>query len=150
MDDNGITIASLEIGTLDWALAIAKNYCWDHLEEGDLEEHGGIILKQGDKYDFVYLNNANSGTDIANGLFTADRKEHGSKVIVRFKEGWKQYASYHTHPQFLPYPSYIDMTQLFTGFKHNYIFSGLTGETMKYTWLDDNTALIPELVEFNE
>lgn len=89
------------------------------------EEEGGIILRhpQTDEYEFFKIHNENSGQPIALVLWTADRMDYAKKVIPKFKEGWTHYASVHTHPRFLPFPSNIDTTQLFPGFQLNYIYS---------------------------
>jgi hypothetical protein len=137
------------------ALKQAVSECWDFLDFKDLEEHGGVILhnKETDKYLFQYLFNSNSGKSIACGLFTADRYQYTELIIPKFKDNWRQYASFHTHPQFTPQPSSIDLNQLFTGFFHNYIYSGLTKELIKYTWKDpkdQSLGLTSEKINLNE
>ena len=87
------------------------------------EEKGGIILCKDAEYSFALLANDNTGTDLAKVLWSANRKEYGSKVIPMIKDGWEQYASFHTHPKFKPIPSSIDMEKLFEGFPRNYIYS---------------------------
>jgi len=124
--------------TIEEALNQAVTECWDFLDFEDLEEHGGIILhnKNTGEYLFQYLFNSNSGTPIANGLYTADRYQYTELIIPLFSKGWRQYASFHTHPSFSPRPSSIDLNQLFVGFFNNYIYSGLNKELIKYTWRD--------------
>lgn len=140
------------VGKLDGALMDAIDCCWNELDDKDVEEHGGIILFHKEYgYIFIKLRNENAGTDIAPGLFTADREDYAEQIIPMFSVGWRHYASFHTHPQFLPYPSSIDMNTLFPGFPINYIFSGLTGELMKYTWKDPkrlDEGVIPERINF--
>lgn len=129
--------------------------CWDFLDLKDLEEHGGVILhnKDTDKYLFKYLFNSNGGKPIANALYTADRYQYTEIIIPLFKNNWRQFASFHTHPQFTPQPSSIDLHQLFAGFSHNYIYSGLTKELIKYSWKDPkdrSQGLTSEKINLNE
>lgn len=139
--------------TLEGELQLAINTCWDWVD--DLEERGGIILhhKDKDSYCFMPLRNANTGKPNAPVLFTADRAQYAKEIIPMFKSGWKHYASFHTHPQFPPWPSHIDMNELFPGFPINYIYSGLTDKLMKYSWIDPtdlNVGVIPEEINLNE
>lgn len=134
--------------TLEDALTDAVETCW--LNINDLEERGGVIIYRGEEYQFIPLTNSNTGTPIAPGLFTADRFEYAEKIIPLFKEGWRHYASFHTHPQFPPWPSNIDMNELFPGFPINYIYSGLTDKLFKYTWINPkniNEGCVPEEIE---
>lgn len=91
----------------------------------DLEEHGGIILvdKTGHNFEFVYINNVNTGQSLAQHLWTGNGVEFAELIIPQVRKGWKIYASFHTHPQFRAFPSNIDITQLFRGFPLNYIYS---------------------------
>ena len=125
-----------KIHQLKSALADAVHICWEEVD--NLEEHGGIIMHQPktDAYGFVQLRNQNAGTELGPVLWTADRDEYAKHVIPMFKEGWQHYASFHTHPQFYPWPSDEDMNVLFPGFPINYIFSGLTNYVVKY-WVQD-------------
>lgn len=126
---------ALEMGSIEMALDDAVTLCWKTRK--DFEEAGGIILfKEPDEYLFIPVTNSNTGTDEAPVLYSADRNEYAKYVIPMFKWGYKQYASFHTHPQFLPNPSSIDMTVLFPGFPINYIYSGLTNRIVKFTWVD--------------
>jgi hypothetical protein len=140
--------------TLEDALQTGVSLCWTTLDADNLDEHGGVILHHtdSDAYKFVLLTNDNAGTELGPVLFTANRDEHMQSVIATFSKGWLPYASFHTHPQFPPWPSFIDMNELFPGFQTNYIFSGLTNEIMKYTWIDPknlNGGLLPEHIELN-
>jgi proteasome lid subunit RPN8/RPN11 len=101
----------------------------------DKEEDGGIILHKDGEFVFFPIRNSNTGTDVAPYLYSADRDEYAKKILPMLKKGWGQY-SFHTHPQFMPYPSNVDMTQLFPGFPDNYIYSDLTKQVYKYTWID--------------
>ena len=125
---------SVAPSTLSGELWFAIEGCWNTVE--DMEERGGLVMRFGDeeKYIFVPLRNANTGTPIAPVLFTADRDEYAKIILPMFKRGWRQYASFHTHPQFAPYPSHIDMTRLFKGFLVNYIYSGTQNKLMRYEW----------------
>ena len=92
----------------------------------EIEEEGGIILHNPavpDQYEFVKLRNQNTGTEIAPVLWTADRQEYAEKIIPKIMNGMRHYASFHTHPRFLPIPSRIDLNELFPGFSINYIYS---------------------------
>ncbi len=108
------------------------------------EEEGGIILHKDGDYLFVKLKNNNTGTDLARVLWTADRYEYAAQVLPLLKEGFKHYASFHTHPMFVPFPSHIDVTQLFPGFSLNFIYSQakqqVTGWTYELT--ADKTAAV--------
>jgi proteasome lid subunit RPN8/RPN11 len=101
------------------------------------EEEGGVIMKRpkNGRTEFAYyrLRNSNTGTDIAPSLWTADRNEYAQKIIPLFKEGWTQWASFHTHPQFLPFPSGIDIHTLFPGFAVNVIYSPVTKELTRWS-----------------
>jgi len=141
------------INSINTALADAVDQCWNQVT--DLEERGGVILHHPDRdeYVFIALRNSNTGTAIAPVLFTADRDEYAEIIIPLFKLGWKSYASFHTHPQFSPYPSSIDMNDLFPGFYINYIYSGTQDKLIKYTWVDPQQlecGLIPEIINYNE
>ncbi len=136
--------------TLRNALSSAVERCWGSVD--DFEERGGVILRnsKSDTYLFVFLRNANTGTDIAPVLFTADRDEYAELIIPLLRNGYQHYASFHTHPKFQPWPSMIDLNELFPGFPINYIYSGLTERLFKYVWIDPhntNCGVIPEEVE---
>ena len=91
-----------------------------------VEEEGGIILHNPsipDEFEFIKLRNQNTGTEIAPVLWTADRQEYAEKIIPKIMKGMRHYASFHTHPRFLPIPSRIDLNELFPGFPTNYIYS---------------------------
>lgn len=96
------------------------------------EEEGGVILFNKDDYRFVKLSNVNSGETLAAVLWTADRNEYAAQVIPLFKDGWKHYASFHTHPNFPPFPSGIDRFNLFPGFPVNFIYSPLYKMVVEY------------------
>ena len=102
----------------------------------EYEEEGGIImyLAKDDAYKYIKLSNTNTNTPIAPVLWTADRDEYAKQVIPLFKEGWRQFASFHTHPQFIPYPSSIDLRDLFPGFSTNFIFSQSTQEITRWDY----------------
>ncbi len=94
-----------------------------------LEEHGGWILKKGNDYKFFFLKNDNTGTVRAQMLFSANKKSVGDgplKAIV--KEGWSNFATFHTHPQFSINPSSIDWNLLFQNSKYNFIYSPATDQ----------------------
>lgn len=100
----------------------------------EFEEEGGVIMYSAtlNSYDFIKLRNQNTGTDIAPVLWTADRDEYAKLVIPLYSKGWKQFASFHTHPQFLPRPSGIDLNVLFPGFPVNYIYSRVVQEITQW------------------
>ena len=88
------------------------------------EEEGGIVLSHKEEgFEFIKLRNQNSGTPIAPSLWTADQYEYAEKILPKFAKGWQHYASFHTHPMFIPFPSHIDLGTLFPGFPINYIYS---------------------------
>lgn len=129
--------------TLQGTLSAAVEGCWYCLDNADLDEHGGIILhhEKDDKYKFISLFNINHGTTLAHVLWTAGQHEYATQIIPLFRKGWKQYASFHTHPQFIAQPSSIDLTQLFQGFKINYIYSGTEDIVREFTWNDALTEI---------
>ena len=105
--------------------------------KNSFEEEGGFILHKADsdEYKFVKITNRNTGSPVAKALYTAEKQEYGDKVLVEvLKHGWTEFASFHTHPPgFGPFPSEIDLQQLFTGFPINYIYSPDMNLLMQYT-----------------
>ena len=92
-----------------------------------LEEHGGWILKKDDEYKFFFLRNSNTGTVRAQMLFSADSKDVANGPLkAMMREGWTNYGTFHTHPQFSITPSSIDWNLLFQNSKHNFIYSPAT------------------------
>lgn len=126
------------MSTLNHELLKACTECkWDG------EEEGGIIVQKGDDFLFTKLTNENTGSPIAAGLYTVDRKEYGEKIIKLFNDGWINYASFHTHPDGCPArASTIDLSKLFKGFQRNYIFSPWNKDLTLYTKL----SCVPEVL----
>jgi proteasome lid subunit RPN8/RPN11 len=110
-------ISSLDKTLVTEMLAAAKS-C-----SHPIEEQGGIILNKDEEFLFVKVKNIYEGTGMAAGLYETDQNELSSLVLSKVSEGWKFYASFHTHPQFSPAPSSLDLGKLFQGFKQNIIFS---------------------------
>jgi hypothetical protein len=113
------------------------------------DEQGGVILsKVGGEgpygkridYQFVHLRNANTGLPLAKSLWTADRNEYAKKVIPLFKDGWRHFASFHTHPKWPAIPSKIDLTELFPGFPINYIYSGIDNDLGRFEFDDTDES----------
>jgi hypothetical protein len=105
-----------------------------------IEEEGGIILEKDGEYCFVKVKNIYEGTDIAAGLYETDQTELKEKVLNKVGDGWKFYASFHTHPRYTSTPSRLDLEKLFQGFKYNVIFSPVK-EIFSYSqWLGDESA----------
>lgn len=108
------------------AEALEDAIAWVTLDDTD-EERGGVIVVAGEhpknRFRFIPLRNYNEGTDTAKVLWTADRMEYGKIVCPMFRKGWRQYASFHSHPRFPAMPSHTDLTKLFPGFGINYIYS---------------------------
>ena len=108
------------------------------------EEEGGIILvKQnpsngGRSFKFVKVLNKMVGTPAARGLYVADPGEFGEKAFPLLTQGWRQYASFHTHPTFSPTPSSLDEDKLFRGFKYNFIFSNTEKTLSCSEWSPQN------------
>jgi len=88
-----------------------------------IEEEGGIILEKDGEYVFVHVKNKHADTPRAPTLYETDLTELKEHVLGKVAEGWKFYASFHTHPSFSPNPSNLDLSELFTGFKYNIIYS---------------------------
>lgn len=122
--------------TLSHALLEAVKEC-NHT----LEEEGGIILNKENDYLFVKIKSIFSGTPTAIGLYETDKSELGKKVLMRMSsEGWQMYASFHTHPSFSAEPSNTDMTYLFRGFKHNYIYAPRSKYFSLTSWEGDECS----------
>lgn len=127
-------------GTLNWAVEC----CWEALNTDDLEEHGGIIMfhKESGKYEFVFLHNVNTGKPLANVLWTASQDEYAKKIIPMLRKGYTQYASFHTHPQFMARPSQIDLTELFPGFTANYIYSPVEKAARRFDYDNESKEFV--------
>jgi proteasome lid subunit RPN8/RPN11 len=87
------------------------------------EEQGGIILEKNGEYVFTYVKNKHRGSDMAPQLYETDLEDFKENVAPKVADGWKFFASFHTHPSFSPTPSRLDLEKLFTGFKYNVIFA---------------------------
>jgi proteasome lid subunit RPN8/RPN11 len=94
-------------------------------------EAGGFILEREDEYEFVAVTNQ-AAPEFAPYLYLADLSEFGKKVLARKVEGWSPAASWHTHPQFRPSPSWKDISELFQSFPVNYIYAPLHGLVVRY------------------
>lgn len=116
----------------------------------EVEEEGGIIIHDPstpNSFEFIKITNQNAGTKIAPVLWTADRQEYADKIIPRFAKGMRHYASFHTHPRFLPIPSNVDLTQLFPGFSINYIYSQVSAAISE--WKTDKEFLTDFSAAYN-
>jgi proteasome lid subunit RPN8/RPN11 len=98
------------------------------------EEEGGIIISKDNEYVFAKIKNTYARTPIAYGLYETDQLELKEKVIDRMTEGWRMYASFHTHPSFPATPSNLDRSKLFQGFRYNIIFSHRDKMLSLSTW----------------
>ena len=109
-----------------------------------VEETGGIILHRAkdDDYQWVPLHNLHSGTSTARVLFAPTPEEYAEKVAMRFEDGYRTFASFHTHPTFSSSPSSIDTGTLFPNFEANFIYSLRDDELVKYLWTADCKRLI--------
>lgn len=106
------------------------------------EEEGGVLLTKDGTIRFVKITNNLSGEPIAQGLWEADRQEYYDKVLAEIKNGWQVYASFHTHPIFLPIPSALDLTELFKGFSRNFIYSNKYNKITEWlVTLDTNNVV---------
>lgn len=103
-----------------------------------VEEEGGIILNKDDDYVFVRIKNIHENTQTAYGLYETDLCELKTKIFPKIAEGWKLYASFHTHPMFGASPSSLDINKLFEGFKNNYIYSPIQKTYSITTWKNNN------------
>jgi proteasome lid subunit RPN8/RPN11 len=106
------------------------------------EEEGGIILEKDGEYAFVKVKNKHSGDSIAEGLYETDLEDLQKNVFPMVENGWKFYASFHTHPSFSPTPSKLDLEKLFTGFKYNVIFASQQKVFSYSEWLPDDRMFI--------
>jgi len=112
------------------------------ISSGGDEEEGGVILQNGEEYQFIRIRNENTGTPIAGGLYTMDKGEYGSKVLgLTEHTGWIEFASFHTHPNGCrAYPSSIDLKQLFTGFPINFIYVPWSEELNVFEYKKDKSG----------
>jgi proteasome lid subunit RPN8/RPN11 len=106
------------------------------------EEEGGIVLAKDNEYQFVKVKNIHEGTDTAVGLYETDQAELKDRVLSKVGEGWKLFASFHTHPEFSPAPSSLDLGKLFNGFKYNVIYAPRMDMFSYSQWLGDKSSLI--------
>jgi len=117
-------------GSITEALRVARVECL-----GRHEEEGGIILRNGEVFRFIKLTNRHTGTPTAVGFFEVDPQEYAEKILPLFNEGWKNYASFHTHPTGCrARPSMVDLTRLFNGFPDNYIWSPSFKELNQFSY----------------
>ena len=109
-------------------LSEAIRLCHDSIDpERRVEEHGGWIVQKDDEFKFFFLRNDNAGTPQANVLFLANQQDVGKGPLTAMaKEGWKNYATFHTHPQFSVTPSSLDWNQMFQCCPYNFIYSPAT------------------------
>ena len=110
------------------------------------EEEGGVILSKGDVYKFVKIPNTHRNTDTAISLYEADRVALGKMMFEMYKDGWVSFASFHTHPQFPPYPSGIDLNILFQGFEHNVIYAPLHQEAFSYSTWENEKSVVKKII----
>jgi proteasome lid subunit RPN8/RPN11 len=103
------------------------------------EEEGGLILSKDEERLFIKIKNKHKGTVQAVGLYETDLTELKDKVFSKLSEGWKMYASFHTHPSFSPSPSSLDLNSLFVGFVYNFIYSPIGQIYSLNTWLGDTS-----------
>jgi proteasome lid subunit RPN8/RPN11 len=104
-----------------------------------VEEEGGIILQRNNDYMFVYVLNIFRNTPTAAGLYETEQDMLATDVFPKLAEGWRFYASFHTHPSFSPTPSNLDLTALFQGFKHNFIYAPKLNEFSYTTWINNES-----------
>lgn len=112
-----------------------------------LEEEGGVVLFKDGTYLFVRVKNIYEGTPTAKGLYETDQEELIANVLSKVGEGWKLFASFHTHPTFSATPSQLDVSALFRGFKYNIIYSPVRGEFSYSIW--ENDALRCSILSIN-
>jgi proteasome lid subunit RPN8/RPN11 len=106
-----------------------------------IEEQGGIILSKNNEYCFVKVKNIHEGTATAAGLYETDQTELRENVLTRVGDGWKFYASFHTHPQWSSCPSSLDLEKLFQGFRYNIIFAPTTNMFSHSEWIGEQSAV---------
>jgi proteasome lid subunit RPN8/RPN11 len=110
------------------------------------EEEGGVILAKAGEYRFIKIKNTHRNTATAISLYEADRVELGKCMFDMLKNGWEIFSSFHTHPQFPPYPSGVDLNVLFQGFKHNVIYAPLYQEAFSYSTWEDERLVVKNIV----
>lgn len=124
------------------------------------EEEGGFIIKRvnSEQYAFHKIRNMNTGTPVARGLFTVDRtgaenNEYATKILTKTnvrRPEWIEFASIHTHPKgFGPFPSTVDLKQLFTSNPVNFIYSPDMGVLMRYDFVKEDNQWQAKQINLN-
>jgi proteasome lid subunit RPN8/RPN11 len=101
-------------------------------------EEGGIIFEKDGVFKFQKIENIHDGTPRGISLYEVHTPSYGKLVSEQVMDGWKLFASFHTHPSFSAQPSMIDLDFLFKGYKYNVIYSNLTDSFAFCVWLDDS------------
>lgn len=100
-------------------------------------EAGGFILEKNKQYGFVDVPNKHHGTQIGQALYEPAMEVFAKILNPYFKDGWKLFASFHTHPSFTAQYSNIDYENLFQNFPINYIKSIRYDQIIKYSWINE-------------
>lgn len=107
------------------------------------EEEGGFILRKEENFEFVKISNQHTGTSAAAYFYEANRTEYGSKVISKYNDGFKNHASFHTHPLGCrARPSMTDLSRLFNGAPCNFIWSPSFRELIRYIYISGLDASV--------
>jgi len=101
-------------------------------------EQGGIIFEKNGEFKFHRIENIHNGTTRGISLYEVYIPYFGKLVSAQVLDGWKLFASFHTHPSFSAQPSRTDLDYLFKGYKYNVIYSDPTETFAFCVWLDDS------------
>lgn len=125
--------------SLKAALQLAIETCSSGLpEESVLEEHGGWIIEKDGNHEFHFITNQLAGSPRANVLYIGDRHDIAKKIVKKLFGGYKNYATFHTHPQFTVRPSDIDLTAMFQVSPVSFIYSPVFRQIGMYTYKGRN------------
>lgn len=101
-------------------------------------EEGGIIFEKNGEFKFEKIDNIHHGTSRGISLYEVYTPYFGKLISEQVQDGWKLFASFHTHPSFSAQPSKIDLDYLFKGYKYNVIYSHPTDTFAFCVWLEDS------------
>ncbi len=87
------------------------------------EEQGGFLISKGNNFKFVKVENTNTGQPIAVVEYRPDLTVIGAQVFTQLDKGWGLEGSFHTHPGSCTSPSMKDLSNLFTSYPTNFIYS---------------------------
>lgn len=125
-------------GSLRVAIQLAVRHC-----PGIDEEEGGFIVRREQEFEFHHVKNQHTGTPVAVGFYEPEPQEYGDKIIQSYSRRFYNYGSFHTHPTGCrALPSMTDLTRLFNGQPHNFIWSPSLNELNWFEFAHDDKTEI--------